>query len=116
MPCNIYSVTPTSKKELNCDINSEIINAGAAIIDTPRFALLQRVTPNATKTIPKTHNSSDDALTLFIGTLALKNTKMCNYKYYNTQIHKSKSTYFKMKYVDLYKKNIFLIYIYAFIK
>ena len=61
-PCIMYSLTPTLKNELIGLSASKSTNAGAAIIETPRFALLHSATPNAAKIIPKSQRSSEDLL------------------------------------------------------
>ena len=45
---------------------SKITKGGAAIIETPRSALLHIATPSATKTMPKTQRSSADLDIFFI--------------------------------------------------
>lgn len=66
IPCIRYSVTPTLKNAENGIRVSLKTKAGAAIIETPRSALLQMLTPSATNTIPNIHNNSDDFLIFFI--------------------------------------------------
>ena len=64
-PWRIYSVTPTLKPDQRLLKDSETTKAGAAIMETPRSALLHIATPKATKIIPKSQRSSDDFLILF---------------------------------------------------
>ena len=65
-PCIAYSVTPTVKNGQTSTNASDITNAGAAIIETPRLALLHIETPRATKIIPNSHKTSEALLNLVI--------------------------------------------------
>ena len=58
-PCITYSTTPTLSQLKYGDIASNIMNAGAAIIDIPRLAFIDKLTPSAINTVPNIHISSD---------------------------------------------------------
>ena len=66
IPCRIYSTTPTERAGKSAATASCTTKVGAAIMETPRFALEQIATPSATNTVPQSHMSSPDFCSFFI--------------------------------------------------